>query len=110
MGRIAAGQLRERVTLLTTAGAASDGRGGYTPSGPDVSTTVWARVRPLSAREKLQLGQVVNSAAYEITIRKLDAAAAKKRVLWKGETLNVQAVVADEDREYQRLTCFNGGQ
>lgn len=110
MGRINAGSLRERVTLLTTASATPDGRGGYTPSGPDVETTVWARVRPLSTFEKLKLGQVVNAAAYEVTIRRLASAAAKQRVLWQGQTLNVQAVVADEDREYQRLTCFNGGE
>lgn len=109
MGRLNAGQLQERVTLLTTAGATPDGRGGYLPSGPDAKATVWARVRPLRMEEKLRLGQVVNSEAYEVTIRTL-ASTAKQRVLWKGKSLNVQAVTEDENREFELLTCFNGGQ
>jgi len=110
MGRLAAGQLRERITLLTTSTALPDGRGGFVPSGPDTSQTVWARVRPLSTSEKLRLGQVADAEGYEITIRRLASATAKQRVVWNTKTLNVQGVRADEDREYQLLTCINGGQ
>lgn len=110
MGKINAGDLRERVTLLTT-GAATRVAGGYgwQPAGPDSKVTVWARVRPLSGRELLALGQTLNVEAYEITIRSLRDATAKQRALWKGKELNVQYERPDEDREYLRLTCLYGG-
>jgi SPP1 family predicted phage head-tail adaptor len=110
MGKLNSGQLQERVVLLTAGASVSDGRGGFLPSAPDTETTVWARVRPLSTSEKLQLGQVLNANAYEVTIRKINAVSAKQRVLWKGQTLNVQAVTEDENREFQLLICLNSGQ
>lgn len=111
MGRIAAGSLNQRITLLTPGVAVSDGRGGYKAAGPDLSTLLWARVRPLRVGEKLALGQVANSEAYEITIRRTPSVArtAKQRVLWKGVTLSVQGVVPDEFNEYYLLTCFSSG-
>lgn len=110
MGRINAGSLRERVTLLTPGTTAPDGRGGVVMTGPATQTTVYARVRPLSSTEKLQLGQTVNTQAYEITIRRTNTATAKQRLTWKGKSLNVQAVAPDEAREYEVLTCYEDGQ
>ena len=109
MGRINAGQLKERITFIIPSVGPGDGRGGNLP-GPYTQTTVYARVRPLSGSEKLRLGQVVNDESYEITIRRLSTASPKQRVMWKGRTLNVLAVVPDEDSEYQVLTCTNGGE
>lgn len=111
MGRVQAGQLRERIVLLTTAGPAlPDGRGGFHPGGADVEQGLWARVRPLNTGEKLRLGQTVDSNAYEITLRKRADIGAKQRIRWQGQTLNVQGVVPDETNEYLLLTCINGGQ
>lgn len=111
MGRLNAGQLQERVALLTTAAAAKDGRGGYVPTGPATEKLLHARVRPLRGTEQLALGQILNSIAYEITIRSYKGfeRTAKQRVRWKAETLDVQVVVYDENREYVVLTCFNRG-
>lgn len=113
MGKIDAGRLRERVTLLTPSvlPPISDGRGGFRPGGPDTEQTVWARVHPLRADEKLRLGQVVNANSYEITVRRVEGlASGKQRIKWQGQDLNVQAVTQDESREYQLLTCINSGQ
>lgn len=110
MGRLNAGSLNQRITLLTSSAPASDGRGGSVSSGPDTSLELSARVRTLSAREKLSLGQVLNEQVYEVTLRNRTGVSAKQRVLWKGQTLNVQAVTPDENNEYLLLTCINGGQ
>lgn len=109
MGVLNAGQLRERVTLLTNGPAVSDGRGGWLP-GPETSAEVWARVRPLRSDEKLALGQVLNADSYEVTIRQSAGISAKQRLTWNGRTLNVQAATPDEYREYYRLTCTDAGQ
>lgn len=109
MGRLPAGQLKERVVLLTPGPTQEDEQGGRTAIGPPTQTPVWARVRPLKATEKVTLEQTVQQEAYEITIRRHPAACANQRVTWNGKELNVQAVAADEDREYQLLTCFRHG-
>lgn len=108
MGHLNAGQLRERVTLLSAGPVVSDGRGGWL-EGPEVSAEAWARVRPLRNAEKLAIGQVLNSELYEVTIRQTAGVSAKQRLSWNGRTLNVQAVTADENREYYLLTCAHGG-
>ena len=108
MGAVNAGQLRERVTLLSAGAPVSDGRGGWL-DGPESSAVLWARVRPLRSTEKLALGQVLNADVYEITIRQTAGISAKQRLHWNGRSLNVQAVTADEHREYYLLTCVHGG-
>jgi SPP1 family predicted phage head-tail adaptor len=112
MGRIHAGELTQRVTLITPGVPVEDeGLGGYTP-GPPVEATYWAKVEPISGGELLTLGQVANYAAYRITLRDQPTISrtAKQRVRWKGETLNVQRVVNDlQQNEYVILTCFNSG-
>ncbi len=110
MGKLPAGRLQERVTLLTPGSTVSDRRGGSVSAGPGTQTTVWARVRPLKGSEKLALGQVLNDEVFAITIRRLAGVNVKQRALWKGKSLNVLAVAPDEDNEYDVLTCAHGGQ
>jgi SPP1 family predicted phage head-tail adaptor len=110
MGRIAAGELTQRVTLLTPGEPIPDGR-GYKP-GPETEATYWAKVEPISGKEVLSLGQTLNTSAYRITLRDQPTIARtpKQRVRWNGETLNVQRVVNDlQQKEYVVLTCFNNG-
>jgi SPP1 family predicted phage head-tail adaptor len=110
MGRLNAGQLNQRIVLLTPGAAVKDAGGyGFIP-GAATETPIWARVRPLSGRETLSLGQVLNAALYEVTIRYRPDARANQRLTWQGKTLNVQAVAPDEHNEYQLLTCTDGGQ
>ena len=108
MGRINAGQLTQRITLITPGAPVSDGRGWV--DGPETRTQVWARVRPIRGAEALRLGQTINTELYEITIRHRANTGPKERVEWEGKTLNLQALVPDEYGEYQLLTCINGGQ
>lgn len=107
---VSAGELRERVTLLTpVTGSVSDGRGGRLPAGPDAEATLYARVRPLRSTEKLYLGVVLNSDAYEITIRYRPGVTPTCRVRWGDTALNVQGIQPDERKRYLKLTCFSSG-
>jgi SPP1 family predicted phage head-tail adaptor len=111
MGKLNSGDLQERVVLLTTAAPVKDPNGyGYNAAGPDEETAVWARVRPLRVDQKVRLGQVNNQAGYEITIRRRPDVSAKQRVRWGEVELDIQGVTPDENREFLRLTCFDGGQ
>ena len=108
MGILKAGDLRERITLLTPGPTVPDSSGGHL-AGPATEAAVWAQVTPLGTRELLALGQTLNTAAYRITIRRRVGVSAKQRVRWQGRELNVQGVTADPDREYLVLTCFASG-
>ena len=109
MGRLNAGQLNQRITLRTPGPAVGDGRGGWL-DGPETSVEVYARVRPIRGAEALALGQTLNSALYEVTIRYRAQASTKQRIVWKGISLNVRALAADEYNEFHVLTCSDGGQ
>lgn len=110
MGILNAGSLNQRVVLLTPGAPVSDGRGGQKPSLlPDTETRLWAKVRPLSGRELLELGQTTNPAAYEITIRKHAGVAVGQKVRWRADSYNVQRLVTDTSNEYHVLTCLNSG-
>lgn len=110
MGRLNAGQLRERLTLFTPAASVPDGVGGWLPGGAETSVTVWARLRPLRAAEKVANGQQLNSEAYEATIRVRPGVAGGLRAEWRGQTLRIQAVTPDEAGEYLTLLCYDNGQ
>jgi SPP1 family predicted phage head-tail adaptor len=110
MGQLNSGQLDQRVVLLTPGPPVPDGRGGQKPSTlPDTETRLWAKVRPLSGRELLELGQTTNPTAYEVTIRKHPGVAVGQKVRWKGDTYNVHRLVTDTANEFHRLTCFSSG-
>lgn len=108
MGRLNAGQLSQRVTLLTPGAKAGDGRGGFTP-GTDTEKEVWARVRTLRGGEKLALGQVLNTDAVEVTVRNGPLLSPAQRLRWKAATYNVLSVTPDEYNEYTLLTCVSDG-
>jgi SPP1 family predicted phage head-tail adaptor len=109
MGKLNAGDLTERVTILTSAVALSDGRGGYVAAGDDLAGQFWAKVRTLRAAEKLALGQTLASDAIQVTVRTAPNVnrTTQQRVVWKEITYAVQAVEANA--EYVVLTCFNSG-
>ena len=109
MGKLGAGDLSDRVTLLTAGPSASDGRGGNVASGVETEVSVWAHVRALSGRELLTMGQTNNPAAYEVTTRFRQGVGVGQRLRWQGAAYNIQRAVADPRHEFLTLTCFNGG-
>jgi SPP1 family predicted phage head-tail adaptor len=111
MGKLNAGDLNQRVTILTSAVAISDGQGGYVPAGSDLESIVWAKVRTLRAAEKLALGQELASVVIQVTVRAAPdvSRSTQQRVLWQEVAYAVQAVEADDRNEYVILTCFSSG-
>jgi SPP1 family predicted phage head-tail adaptor len=109
MGRLSSGQLRERFTIITDGAPIPDGQGGNTPGAP-TEEAVWADVEVVNAGERLLNGQIANYNGLRVRIRCKAGVTAKQRGRWNGQTVNIQAVVPDKDKEYLLLTCINGGQ
>jgi SPP1 family predicted phage head-tail adaptor len=111
MGKLAAGDLDQRVTILTSAVTISDGQGGGEPAGPDLENIVWAKVRTLRAAEKLALGQKLASVMIQVTVRAAPNInrTTQQRVVSQEVTYDVQAVETDTRREFVILTCFSSG-
>lgn len=99
------GEMRERITITQVAAAAQDSVGG------DVETlstlaTVWAKVEPLAARERVGVGDAVTSAiAYRITIRFRDDITPMMRLTRGSDTLQIAAVLQDGRRAFTVLEC-----
>lgn len=96
-----AGQLRERITIQQAV-ETPDGGGGSSVVWTDLAT-LWAEVRPLSGRERLQAQQIEASVDYRVTIRYRSDVDAGMRVVWGALTMNIRAVY-NEDRKRKYLT------
>ena len=83
-----AGSLDQRVTLQSL-GYTTDAGGGRVETWTTVAT-VWAHVRPMSGRERLQADQLESPANYKVTIRRRTDVTAAKRILWQGKALNIR--------------------
>lgn len=111
MGKLNAGDLDQRVTIITSAVQLSDGQGGFVAAGPDLESIVWAKVRTLRTAEKLALGQTLATEAIQVTLRVAPDVnrTTQQRVQWREVTYAVQAVEVDTREEYVILTCFSSG-
>jgi len=84
------GELDQRVTL-ESATLAGDGAGGATQSWAAYAT-VWAKVRPMTGRERMHAERQEASADYLVVIRRRSDVLEKHRVGWRGRYLNVRFV------------------
>jgi SPP1 family predicted phage head-tail adaptor len=84
------GDLSERVTFESYAETA-DGMGGQAVAWSTFAT-VWAKVRPISGRERAQAGGLEAPANYEFTIRRRADLTESMRLTWRGETYNVRFI------------------
>ena len=101
------GQLDERVTIQSQVRVADAG-GGYAESWQDVAT-VWARVRPLSGRERDMGEQLESPRDYRVTIRRRSDVTTAHRLVWRGAALNVRFVADAGPRPlYMDLDCQRG--
>jgi head-tail adaptor len=108
-GRIAAGDLTERVTLHYQAEPLPDGQGGFR-KGAESIRTVSAQVRVLSSRETLALGQTLAGRVAEVTIRAPRQVDVNTTQLsWDYSRWNIQRVDKDPRREFLTLTCITNG-
>lgn len=82
------GALDQRVTLQRR-GQVPDGGGGGAVVWADVAT-LWARVLPISGRERVQARQVESPAMYRVTIRPRADVTEADRFVWQGRPLNIR--------------------
>jgi SPP1 family predicted phage head-tail adaptor len=87
---IAAGRLRERVTIEAFAGVA-DGLGGQTDAWQRVAT-VWADVLPLAGREAMVAGAMTGIEPYRVELRRRAGLTPQHRLSWRGRQLNIRSV------------------
>lgn len=83
-----AGELDQLITIRREV-RVPDGMGGSKLEWRDVAE-VWAKVRPMSGRERLAAGQVEASANYLVVIYAGPAVLAKDIIVWDGKELNVR--------------------
>lgn len=94
------GDLRERVELQSST-RTKDGGGGRTLSWATYDT-VWARVRPVSSRERFVADQTGARTTHEVTLRTHATLDAKHRIVWETKVLRIvgDPVNADERGAY----------
>lgn len=109
MGRLAAGNLTERISLRNPSAPVSDGRGGFRPGVPTTPVVVSASVRVLSGAEVLRLGQVLGTSVAEFTVRYTTNVTTATTVTWQGRSYGVKQVAQDVRREFTTLTCSDNG-
>ena len=90
------GALRERVDIQTrtpTVGAI-----GNVAFAWGTTATVWAKVQPLSARERFVAERLAAQGIYEITIRWRSGLTPAMRMIWRGRTFNVKQILNPDER------------
>lgn len=100
MGGGVIGNRDQRITLQAFTRTA-DGVGGYTSAWANIAQnpTVWASVRPASAREALASDRVGASSLYVFTIRNRDDLNEADRIVWRSENYNVRSIRRRGGRE-----------
>lgn len=109
---LAAGRLRERVTIQADT-KTTDNLGGVTSSWAAISGgTVWAEIRPLRGEERFTAQQIEPETTHQVTIRystDVSAVGVGHRVLYGTRIFDIRAVInvreADETIE---LLCVEG--
>jgi SPP1 family predicted phage head-tail adaptor len=87
------------VTIESAAGT-SDAAGGETVVW-DTLATLWARVEPTAANERIVAGHLSGVVTHEVTLRWRDDIAGGMRVAFRGRTFRILAVHdPDETRRY----------
>jgi SPP1 family predicted phage head-tail adaptor len=107
-GRLAAGDLRERITFQQRApgvdvlGRPSGAWGDY--------ATVWAKAEPLRGREFFAAGQMQTSTDVRFVIRYRTDITNTMRIMWRSEPYEITAPPIDTDgaREQLELMCAQG--
>jgi len=105
---IKAGMLNQRITVQAVQ-RVPDGGGGYDETWAEL-VTCWAKVEPLAGLERLTAAQQESTTDYRVTIRWREGLTAEMRVLWRGYTLDVNAIAdAGPQAGFVVLDCRSMG-
>jgi SPP1 family predicted phage head-tail adaptor len=92
------GSLRHRIKFQTLS-RATDGQGGFTETWTDLAT-VWAYVKPVSAREKMISNQIQYQRSHEVIIRHRTGITQEMRFLYDGRTFQIKGVRRPDERKF----------
>ena len=100
---IDAGKMRERVTVQIASG--STNTLGETVLTWNNSTSVWASVEGVSAREALALGQQETAVTHRLRLRYLPGLTQQMRFAWRGRTLEIVSLLEHGNRSEHEAIC-----
>lgn len=100
---IDAGKMRERVTVQIASG--STNTLGETVLAWSDSTSVWASVEGVSAREALALGQQETVVTHRVRMRHLPGLTQQMRFSWRSRTLNIVSLLEHGNRSEHEAIC-----
>lgn len=104
-GKYLPAEMTKRVKIQN-ATRISDGQGGFTETWPDVAT-VWAKIEPIKAYERMQAMQMQTPVTHKIVMRyRGDVTSASRfnyqeRILWAKEVINV-----DENNQFLEIKAI----
>lgn len=97
------GKLRERVTVQIASG--STNTLGETVMAWSNSTSVWASVEGVSAREALALGQQETVVTHRVRLRYLPGLTQQMRFAWRSRTLEIVSLLEHGNRSEHEAIC-----
>jgi SPP1 family predicted phage head-tail adaptor len=100
---IDAGKLRDRVTVQIASGTTN--ALGETVLAWSNSTSVWASVDGVSAREALLAGQNQISMSHRVRMRYLPGLTQNMRLSWGGRTLEIVSLLEHNNRSEHEIIC-----
>lgn len=100
---IDAGKLRERVTVQIASGTTNTL--GETILAWNNSTTVWASVEGVSAREALSAGQEETNITHRVRLRYLPGLTQQMRFAWRSRTLDIVSLLEYGNRSEHVAIC-----
>lgn len=100
---IDAGKLRDRITVQIASGTTN--ALGETVLAWSDSTSVWASVDGVSAREALTAGQQDVSVTHKVRLRFLPGLTQQMRFAWRGRTLEIVSLLEHGNRSEHEAIC-----
>jgi SPP1 family predicted phage head-tail adaptor len=100
---IDAGKLRDRVTVQIASGTTN--ALGETVLAWSNSTSVWASVDGVTAREALTAGQQEVSITHKVRLRYLPGLTQQMRFAWRGRTLEIVSLLEHGNRTEHEAIC-----
>lgn len=98
VSQVRIGDLRHRITIQSVS-LVSDGQGGGTSTWTDVAT-VWAYVRPTSARERQFAEQIQYQRSHEVIIRHRDDVTQEMRFTFDSRIFQIKGVRRPDERKF----------
>lgn len=97
------GELRDRITVQIASG--STNALGETVLTWSNSTSVWAQVEGVSAREQFTAGQNQVAISHRVRMRYLPGLTQGMRFAWHGRTLEIVSLLEHEHRSEHEAIC-----